>query len=56
MPCASAPTTSASSRSSSRGRTPPFDLHEWPDGSYTLELVDDDADRTAEATYDLRSA
>ena len=33
-----------------------FDLHEWPDGSFSLELVDADADRTAEETYDLRSA
>ena len=33
-----------------------FDLHEWPDGSFSLDLVDNDADQTAEATYDLRSA
>jgi hypothetical protein len=33
-----------------------FDLHEWPDGSFSLELVDNDADQVAEATYDLRSA
>lgn len=33
-----------------------FDLHEWPDGSFSLELVDADADRSAEEAYDLRSA
>jgi len=33
-----------------------FDLHEWPDGSFSLELVDAEADRSAEETYDLRSA
>jgi hypothetical protein len=33
-----------------------FELHPWPDGSYSLELVDDAADEAAEWSHDLRSA
>jgi hypothetical protein len=33
-----------------------FELHQWPDGSFSLELVDSDADQAAETAYDLRSA
>jgi hypothetical protein len=31
-----------------------FDLHEWPDGSFSLELVDDAADELLELQHDHR--
>lgn len=31
-----------------------FDLHEWPDGSFSLEPVDAAADEVAELAYDHR--
>ena len=31
-----------------------FELHEWPDGSYSLELIDDAADEVAELAHDHR--
>ncbi len=31
-----------------------FDLHEWPDGSFSLEPVDEAADVVAELEYDHR--
>ncbi len=31
-----------------------FELHEWPDGSYSLELVDSSADTVAELAHEHR--
>jgi len=31
-----------------------FDLHEWPDGSFSLELVDDAADEVLELQHEHR--
>jgi hypothetical protein len=31
-----------------------FDLREWPDGSFSLELVDDDEDIVTELAHDHR--
>lgn len=31
-----------------------FELHEWPDGSFSLELVDDAADEVLELQHEHR--
>ncbi|MBI1377384.1 MAG: hypothetical protein GC157_07875 [Frankiales bacterium] len=31
-----------------------FEVHEWPDGSYSLELVEDVADTVAELVHEHR--